>query len=184
MKHISISLLAISFLLLSNIINPEYISAQGSLTAPVDLDIPMPPTPVKADGKIHLFYELHITNFRPQNLELTNVEIYKDEANIKPLASYKDTELINRLARPGAPPDLPDKRVIGGGMRAVVFLQIIVNTEADLPRSLHHRLFFKSDDTNATGEERVVDGAFVVIHRSSPLVIAPPLRGERWLAAN
>jgi murein DD-endopeptidase len=123
-------------------------------------------------------------NFRPQNLELTNVEIYKDEANTQPLASYKDTELIDRLARPSAPPDLPDKRVIGGGMRAVVFLQITVNMEADIPRSLHHRLFFKPDDTHATGEERVVDGAFVVIHRSSPLVIAPPLRGERWLAAN
>jgi murein DD-endopeptidase MepM/ murein hydrolase activator NlpD len=69
-------------------------------------------------------------------------------------------------------------------MRAVVFLQILVNTEADLPRSLHHRLFFKPDDASASGEERVVDGAVVMIRRSPPLVIAPPLRGDGWLAAN
>lgn len=185
MKRISMLSLAISFLFLLNIINPKYICAQNNLlTAPVDLEIPMAPAPVKADGKIHLLYELHITNFRAKNLELTRVEILKDEANAQPLASYKDTELVNRLGRPGAPPDLSDKRIIGGGMRAVVFLQITVNTEADIPRSLHHRLFFKLDDTNANGVERVVDGALVIIRRSSPIVIAPPLRGERWLAAN
>jgi len=98
--------------------------------------------------------------------------------------SYRDAELIDLLARPGAPPDLPDKRVIGGGMRAVVFLQLMLNTETDLPRSLHHRLLFKPGGTDPTGAERVVDGASVVVHRSTPVAIAPPLRGESWLAAN
>ncbi len=184
MKRISILSLAISFLFLSNIINPKYIFAQKPLSAPVDLEIPMAPTPVKADGKMHLFYELHITNFRPKNLELTRVEVLKDETNAAPLASYKDTELVNRLGRPGAPPELSDTRIIGGGMRAIVFLQITVNTEAEIPRSLHHRLFFKPDDINTNGEERIVDGAPVVIRRGPRLVIAPPLRGDRWLAAN
>ena len=45
----------------------------------VDLDVPMPPTPVRAGGKIQLVYELHVTNFRPENLELTAIEVYKDE---------------------------------------------------------------------------------------------------------
>lgn len=150
----------------------------------VDLDIPMPPTPVRAGGKIQLVYELHVTNFRPENLELTGVEIYADERNAKPLATYRGAELGDLLARPGASPDLPDKRVIGGGMRAVVFLQLILNTETDLPRSLHHRLFFKPGGADATGAESVVDGASVVVHRSTPIVIAPPLHGESWLAAN
>jgi murein DD-endopeptidase len=144
----------------------------------------MPPTPVRAGGKIQLVYELHVTNFRPENLELTAIEVYKDEGNAKPLVSYRDAELIDLLARPGAPLDLPDKRVIGGGMRAVVFLQLMLNTETDLPRSLHHRLLFKPGGTDPTGAERVVDGASVVVHRSTPVAIAPPLRGERWLAAN
>ena len=162
---------------------PDGGAAQGS-AALVDLDVPMPPTPVRAGGKIQLVYELHVTNFRPENLELTAIEVYKDEGNAKPLVSYRDAELIDLLARPGAPPDLPDKRVIGGGMRAVVFLQLMLNTETDLPRSLHHRLLFKPGGTDPTGAERVVDGASVVVHRSTPVAIAPPLRGERWLAAN
>jgi murein DD-endopeptidase len=184
MRRISISSLALGFLFLLNLFHPDYIFGQKPLTAPVDLEVPMAPSPVKADGKIHLFYELHITNFRAKTLELTRIEVLNDEANAQPLASYKETELINRLGRPGAPPDLSDKRIIGGGMRAIVFLQITVNTETDIPRSLHHRLFFKPDEPGASGVERVVDGALVVVRRSPPLVIAPPLRGERWLAAN
>src|SRR5262245_1413317 len=117
MKCIWMLVLAASFLSLTH---PDGGAAQES-SALVDLDIPMPPAPVRADGKIQLVYELHVTNFRPENLALTAIEIYKDEGNAKPLASYRDAELVGLLARPGAPLDLPDKRVIGGGMRAVLF---------------------------------------------------------------
>ncbi|MGH9873500.1 MAG: M23 family metallopeptidase [Pyrinomonadaceae bacterium] len=181
MKRISIFLLAISLQLLLTGINPRCVLAQKLSTVPVDLEIPVAPTPVRANGKVHLFYELHITNFRAKNLELTRLEVLNDAANTLPLASYKDAELTSRIARPGAS-DVPDKRVISGGMRAVVFLQITMNQEADLPRALRHRLFFKPDEPNANGEERVVEGAPVIVHRSAPLVISPPLRGESWVA--
>ncbi len=182
MKRISIFLLAISLVLLLNVINPSFVLAQKLSAVPVDLEIPVAPTPVKANGKVHLFYELHITNFRAKNLELTRVEVLGDAANALPLASYKDEELTSRIARPGAPPDLSDKRIIGGGMRAVVFLQITIDKEVNVPFALRHCLFFKPDEPNANGEERVVDGALVVIHRSPPLVISSPLRGEGWVA--
>lgn len=74
--------------------------------------------------------------------------------------------------------------MIGGGLRAIVFLQVTVDAEADLPRSLRHRLSFKLDDAGANGGERVVEGAAVSIQRSPPPLIAPPLSGDRWLAAN
>ncbi len=182
MKRISIFLLAISLVLLLNVINPSFVLAQKLSAVPVDLEIPVAPTPVKANGKVHLFYELHITNFRAKHLELTRVEVLGDAANALPFASYKDEELTSRIARPGGPPDLSDKRIIGGGMRAVVFLQITIDEEVNVPFALRHRLFFKPDEPSANGEERVVDGARVVVHRSAPLVISPPLRGEGWVA--
>jgi murein DD-endopeptidase len=182
MKRIPISLPALSFVILLNLINPSFILAQKLSAVPVDLEIPVAPTPVKANGKVHLFYELHLTNFRAKSLELTRVEVLGDAANVSPLASCKDEELTGRMARPGAPPDLSDVRIIGGGMRAVLFLQITMDKEADVPRALRHRLFFKPEESNANGEERVVDGALVVIHRSAPLVIGSPLRGEGWVA--
>jgi hypothetical protein len=146
MKKISLlSMLRLALLLA--LANCSYVYGQKIYDVPVDLETPMAPTPVKADGKLHLLYELHITSFRAQNLELTRVEVFKDSTNIL-LASYKDAALTSRLARPGAPSDLPDKRVIGGGMRAVVFLQITVETESSVPKTLRHRLFFKADVPN------------------------------------
>ena len=180
MKWISILLLSTGLLFLSNAINPNYVSAQKISAVPVDVEIPVAPTPVRANGKMHLLYELHLTNFRAKSLELTRLEVLKDEANALPLARYKDAELVSRLARPGAPSDLADKRIIGGGTRVVVFLQITFDRDTDVPVALRHRLFFKSEDPN--GEENFVEGARVLIRQSPPLVVGSPLRGEGWVA--
>jgi murein DD-endopeptidase MepM/ murein hydrolase activator NlpD len=181
MKRISVLLTAFAFASLLNLTNPICIFAQKLSAVPIDIDIPVAPTPVKADGKIHLFYELHLTNFRAKNLELTRIEVFND-ASVNPLVEYKDGELSGRLARPGAPADFPDKRFIGGGMRAVVFLQITFNTKSEVPIALRHRLFFKSDADG--GAETFIEGARVIIQQKPSLVISPPLRGGNWLASN
>ncbi|MGH9871268.1 MAG: M23 family metallopeptidase [Pyrinomonadaceae bacterium] len=180
MKRFSL-LLAFSLAsILSLVVVPHCLFAQKLSAVPVDLEVPLAPSPVKADGKTQLVYELHLTNFRAKNLELTRIEVFGG-AN-KLLASFKDAELISRLGRPGAPADLPDKRVIGGGMRAVVFLQITFDSNAELPPALYHRLFFKSNDAN--GEDDSVEGGRVVVGRKPALVVSSPLRGENWLALN
>lgn len=182
MKRILSGLLAISLAFLINIISPSYISAQKVSAIPVDLEIPIAPAPVKANGKIHLLYELHVTNFRAKNLELTRLEVLKGDLNNSPLAIYEGAELTGRLGRPGAPADLSDKRVIGGGMRAVIFLEIVVDTQGDVPRALLHRLFFKPDDPNGNVGKNCITGAFVTVRRIAPLVVSSPLRGQGWVA--
>jgi murein DD-endopeptidase MepM/ murein hydrolase activator NlpD len=174
-----ISILAIGLTCVVNLVVPDYLYAQKLSAVPIDLEIPFAPSPVKANGKTQFIYELHLTNFRAKNLELTRVEVVND-AN-KLLASYKDTELISLLGRPGAVADLPDKRVIGGGMRAVIYLQLIFDSDAELPTAFYHRLFFKSADTS---EDDSVEGGRVIVVRKPPLVVGAPLRGENWLALN
>lgn len=180
MKRIPILLLAGGLLLLANGISANHVSAQGISAVPVDVEMPLAPTPVRANGKIHLLYELHLTNFRAKSLELTRLEVLKDDVNALPLASYKDVELVSRLERPGAPSDLADKRIIGGGMHAVIFLEITFDRYTDVPLALRHRLSFKSDDTN--GKERLIEGARVLVHRVPPRVIGAPLAGDGWIA--
>jgi murein DD-endopeptidase MepM/ murein hydrolase activator NlpD len=156
---------------------------QKGLPLPVDLEIPMPPIPVKADGKWWLVYELHVTNFHTNNVELVRVEVLREGAK-KPIATYSDEELSLRFA-PATPvhsklPEQPE-RVIGPAMRAVIYLLIIVDQEADVPTALGHRLVFKGDSPVGNSED-IVEGGQVTVGRKKPLVLGPPLRGEGWVA--
>jgi murein DD-endopeptidase MepM/ murein hydrolase activator NlpD len=160
---------------------------QISLPVPVDFEIPMPPTPVKADGKWWLLYELHITNFHTNNVELVRVEVLRDRGK-RPIATYTGEELNSRLApatsiRRTLPSDSPNPRMIGGAMRSVMYLRITVEREADVPAALHHRLFFKSESAAGNSEE-VLESASVTLNRKTSLLLSPPLRGEGWFGAN
>ena len=61
MKRFSL-ILAFSLAGILYFLLPYCLFAQKLSAVPVDLEIPIAPTPVKANGRVHLFYELHITN--------------------------------------------------------------------------------------------------------------------------
>lgn len=146
----------------------------------IDATVPLAPTPVQNGNKTQLVYELHITNFQASDLTLTVLEILNGAA---PIASYKDEELISRLFRPGTPRDLPDKRVIGGGMRAIVFLWLSVDRTA-VPHTLRHRFTFKTSNPNGGEEEKIVEGCPIDVQKVGPVVIAPPFSSGTWAVGN
>ena len=145
---------------------------------PLDIEIRIAPMPVNANGMIHLLYELHLANFSVRNIELVRIEVFDDSSIPKILASYKDTDLTSRLAQPGAG-QVPDKRLIAGGMRAVVFMEIEFDRGTRIPARLQHRLFFKSADGHG---EDAIQIAPVPVQRVLPPVVASPLRGAGWVA--
>lgn len=152
---------------------------QRPLSLPFDVRVPVPPTPFTADGKTHLVYELHITNFSRDEWTLTRVQV--SGGSQPALARFEGDDLSGRIARPGSPPATGTQRLlIGGGLRAVVFCWVTLETAAAIPSNLKHRLTFKSA---AWPEEFSVDVAGVAVG-SKPILISPPLRGEGWLAGN
>lgn len=147
---------------------------------PVDVTVPIAPTPVQNGNKMHLVYELHVTNFQASDLTLTVVEILNGAS---PIASYRDEELMNLRFRPGTPRSLPDKCVIGGGMRAVLFLWLTVDSTA-VPHTLRHRFTFKTSSPNGGSEEKILECCPIDVHKESPVVITPPFRSGTWAASN
>jgi peptidase M23-like protein len=141
---------------------------------PIDVSVPAAPIPVRGAGATHLFYELHLTNFRGMPLELMRVEVHAGDTEGRLLASYSGQEISDRLVRPGLPRDSPDKRTLAGGLRAVLMLDLQFDGTRPVPVQLWHRLMF-ADGTIDAGRSPVT---------SRPLVIYPPLRGGDWLAAN
>ena len=157
-------------------------NAQSARPVPAVMEVPFAPIPVKAMDKINLVYELHITNFSRSNLVLTGVEVLADDAQATSLANYRDAELLKRLVVISPNADAPEKNVIGGGQRAIVFL--MVSTDApNLPSALRHRLYFKPTSAEFGDKEQTVEGMRIAVQTNKPLVIGSPLRG-RWIAAN
>jgi murein DD-endopeptidase len=146
----------------------------------VDVQIPSPPIPVSIAGKRRLAYELHITNFRPSEITLNRVEV-SDAVRRNLLGDFRDAELDRLLGRPGAPPDIAEKRVIGAGMRAVVYLWLTLDGDVATPSRLRHKV--ELDVIRASRRERtIVDAGASDVRGDRPLVLNPPLRGGPWVA--
>jgi hypothetical protein len=147
-------MLLLDFLLIANGMAQIMFRPKKISDVPVDVEIPVAPTPVRANGKMRLLYELHLTNFRARSIELIRIEVLKDEVNAVLLANYRDTELVSRLARPGAPSDLSGQANDWRRHASCSFsgYQHLIKTATCLLRCVTGS-FFKSDDTN--GEERV-----------------------------
>ena len=138
---------------------------------PMQLEVPVPPTPVQGSGRTHLAYELHVTNLSTWQLQLRRVEVLGDRGM---LASLEADDLNGVLGRPGAP-GMTDKRSIAPGLRAVVYVWITLEAGAPAPTRLRHRV---------TVGDQSVEGATFALSTSKAVTIGAPLRGDNWLAAN
>jgi murein DD-endopeptidase len=155
--------------------------AQTPSALPVDIQIPVSPTPFASKGKLHYVYEIHLTNLdrRGRTLTLSSVEVLNDQA--KQLASFGAAGLEKVLMQPGLAEGSAEIRRLGAGRRAVLFMWVSMEEGNPPPASLQHRFVVAID--GVTGAQ-TVECCRTAVPRGAPLVIAPPLRGGGWLAGN
>jgi murein DD-endopeptidase len=172
--------------------SPALAQSRGPIDLPVEMDVPIAPTPFKAEGETHLVYELHLTNFSSSELTIARVEVLA-VSGATPLAQYEGTDLTARLARPGLPQTNQEKQRVGGGMRAIVYIWLTVDAPTAVPVLLRHRITASlggpagtagSDAPRSEPIEVKGEGGEIKVAGAGPLVISPPLRGGEWLAAN
>jgi murein DD-endopeptidase len=147
---------------------------------PVDLSVPFAPRPVSAESQRHLLYELHVTNFGRADLTLERIDVLGDKANI--VATYEGEALAGVLARPGT--NAPDVRIIGAGLRAVAFVDVVAPAASTVPDALRHRLTFRPVTPPAGSQQSIVEGGVATVVNEPPVVLGPPLRGGGWLASH
>jgi len=153
---------------------------QKPLGAPVDIEVPKPPLAFQADGKTHLVYELHVSNFGTADCSMTQIDVLRADDK-KSLGHFEGVDLAGMLYRPGVTGSVGmDKLRLGPGLRAVVYLWVTLDKAADVPGALEHRVTVKVGDYP---DSFAVDSARTSVRRDVP-VIGPPLRGGEWLAAN
>src|SRR5262245_62981881 len=73
-------------------------AANNPFGIPLEMTVPVPPTPFQASGKTHLVYELHVTNFSALELFMNRLEVLSGDTVV---ASFEGAELNSMLQRPG-----------------------------------------------------------------------------------
>lgn len=145
------------------------------LDAPIDVVVPKAPAPLHADGHTHLVYELHITNFSRSLVTLASLDVV---AGDRTLATFDRKALGEMMLRPGnTVPASEDHAAIAPGGIGIVF--VWVTLDGAPPAKLDHRIAVKT-----ASAERTVSGPTVAVATARPTVVAPPLKGSGWVAAN
>jgi peptidase M23-like protein len=151
-------------------------SYADSLT-PLLMEVLAEPVPVKgSDGAYHLAYELQLSNAssRPWNVE--NLAVSSADNGKKPVAQWLGADLKNKMAILGS--RLPST-TLQPGQSAVVWISLKFSDEKKIPHSLSHQLVLNDDKTR--WEE---SGGITPISTDRPVEIAPPLKGDHWIAAD
>lgn len=150
--------------------------AQQAL-APVEARVPFAPAPVTGtDQRIHLAYELHVTNIYGDTgpLKLQELDVYADDGRV-PLARF-GTDDLARMTRPAPAEHAPV--LIDAGKRVVIYVWLSLAAKSPIPCTLHHRMTF----TTGTHKTELLDGVPLLLSSAAPVLIGPPLRGGWWLA--
>jgi murein DD-endopeptidase len=147
------------------------------------LQVPIAPTPMRADAKIHLVYELHLTNFGRDKVTLTEIQVLGDEQGAEPLVSYTGEALSHIFALVYTPREQPETPCISAGVQAVVFFWLTLESSANVPHALNHRVTFRVNGGDDDSES-ILEGGKTEVCTDRPPLLGPPLRGGNWLAVN
>src|SRR5678815_3015142 len=106
--------------------------AQTNISFPpfLEMRVPKPPTVAASEKGPLLAYEVHVTNFTPQPINLKKLEVMASPDQ-RVVFTLSDSGLMRAVTRPGMAPAAQKERLeVTGGMRAVVFLWVPLGAHA------------------------------------------------------
>jgi hypothetical protein len=166
----------------------EFAGAHDQNT-PVLLSAASRPVPFRgADGRVHIDYELQVTNARAVPVKLVSLEVL-DAATGKVLSTVTGADVANTFSLlGGAAGDS-----VGAAQAGFFWIDVVLEAGQAIPKALTHRVVTAAPELKLTtavkpASEGVVQtsqtgGAVSVSTRPAPL-IGPPLEGTGWVAFN
>ena len=134
------------------------------------------PTAIVQEGSTRIYYEMIITNFGNSSYVVSAIEakagVKQTKFDGKPLAG-----MIVRLGAWGQP-EGPADRPIEGGRGVIIFVGLDLG-KSKAPSTIEHALHVIDDK----GEAHDVALAPLPLSNASPIIVAPPVRGE-WIAGD
>ena len=133
-----------------------------------------------ADERVHLVYELLLTNAFPVPVEVTTVDVL-DAGTGRAVATLTGETLATAMSL------LPDPNTAGTslppGTVGVVWFDVILSDPAQIPPTIEHRLTVSVPPGLPVAPTITATGGAATVDLRPPVVLGPPLAGTRWVAA-
>jgi hypothetical protein len=156
-------------------ITPPIVAAASAWPLQLEMRVPFEPTAFPSGGRTYLAYELYLTNFTPDPLTLRRIEVLDaDAATARPIAALEG-EGLDAVMQSVGPGKSSNRREIAGGGSVVVFLWVVLDRGAQLPKRLRHQ---------AVTANSTVEGAVIGTHHTELKVLASPVQGANWTASD
>lgn len=139
-------------------------------------DAPVPFT--GSDGRVHLVYELWMTNFSSADVLVERVDVL---GGGEVLESFDTAAIAARLQAAG---QRESSGKLAGSTQALLFLHFTLAAGAAIPAKLSHRVTLHAQAAPPGQQEITESGGEVPVDRRAVLVIGPPLRGEGYISAD
>jgi murein DD-endopeptidase MepM/ murein hydrolase activator NlpD len=172
---IALGLLTIVRATTSNAADDGVTEKEAAEATPVGLRVLHDPIPFEgSDAAFHVVYEVEVTNFTPLSVTLDSLDVLDaDRGDV--VTTLNGPAIAGRLV-------VPAKGVSPGSLEAAqqgLYMHLTVPAEGDLPRRIRHRARVHLEG-NAISEST----SATPVARPSRLVLDPPLRGGRFIAAD
>ncbi|GJM14839.1 MAG: peptidase M23 [Thermodesulfobacteriota bacterium] len=173
--------------------NIESIENATNNFTPIIASFVTKPIPVLgSDERYHLTYELQLTNATSFTWKINSVEVLDAENHNQTFANFSGNTITpNNQIIPGRIPS----NNLEGGQTSVFFITFAIDSIDDLPEKIAHRLKITIPGGISEGflgflslppntKELVQIEAKSYVPEANKLVIGPPLRGTKWVAAD
>ena len=148
----------------------------GQLTPLVVSTFARPHPVLGTDDRLHLAYELRLTNITAATLTVERVRVFDPSRGGRVVDELSGDALASRLIVFGNP---PDKR-FAPGVGGFLFMDVTYRKGARLPGELEYR--FKVSTSEPTGLADAFRAGPTLVVQDDPVEIGAPLSGTRWLA--
>jgi hypothetical protein len=150
-------------------------SENSPMPLQLEMRVPFEPTAFPSAEGTYLAYELHLTNFTGNPLTLSSIEVLDaDGAAPKPIAAFEGERLDGLLQPLGGQANGTSRQIAGGGS-VVVFMWVVFQPGAQVPKQLRHRILTADSS---------VEGAVIGTHQTELKTLSSPVQGSDWVASD
>ena len=173
--------LLLLFLSLSSLLLPAQTAAsQSTVLIPLTAAIPTAPTVFVGGDQQLLCYEIYLNNLSSTPWSVQRIDVFNESAASLQTVEGKDLDgvmfhpRVSRGSKSGAPAE------IAPGESVIAYMWIALRKGTPTPNELRHKFSVKRAGDDKTYE---MDAASTPVLNKLPM-IASPLRGKNWVAAN